>query len=263
LSVIAIATGGNGNTGYHSGNAGGTAGTATASANGIATNGANLNVAAYQHGGSGGAGYYGASGASGADSIMNNAVSGSTSGSLTLTQNAYGGTSGYSDSGTAVKGGLGSSSLSVLDYIASYLSVNVLGQGGNGGQFNSDNGGDGNATAAISIASSGTTTASATGGNGDIGGNATAVANGITFAKAGNTLSVGAFAYGGEGAAPIGGAGGTATASASGIATNGADISVAAAQYGGNGGLGYMSPGGNGANSIMNNSVSGFSSAEK
>ena len=58
-------------------------------------------MSAYQAGGDGGVGYYGADAADGASTTMTDAVSGSTSGSLTLTQVATGGAGGLSSGGGA------------------------------------------------------------------------------------------------------------------------------------------------------------------
>ncbi len=85
-----------------------------------------------QNGGNGGDSYSGSGGA-GAASTLVNAVSGSTTGILALTQNAVGGSGGSSTTGQGAAGGNASSSLLLTDTQASTLDVVVSAAGGSGG----------------------------------------------------------------------------------------------------------------------------------
>ena len=69
----------------------------------------------------------------GASVGLNNAVSGSTTGSLSLYQNAYAGNGGSGFIVAPGKGGSASSALSVFDIIASSLLGSTVATGGNGG----------------------------------------------------------------------------------------------------------------------------------
>ena len=71
-------------------------------------NGAAVTAQAIQIGGAGGDGTNGANGGNGAASSLNDVVQGSTTGSLTLIQNAGGGAGGSSDTGTPGAGGAAS-----------------------------------------------------------------------------------------------------------------------------------------------------------
>jgi hypothetical protein len=117
LTISATATGGNGGGNF-------TGGEALATASGSSSTGATVIVTATQTGGKGGWG-----GGRGADSVMSNAVSGSTSGALTLNQNAVGGDAG-SGMWTGNSGGAASSSLTVQNLAASKLTVNASAVGG-------------------------------------------------------------------------------------------------------------------------------------
>ena len=68
-------------------------------------NGEAVTAQAVQIGGAGGDGTNGANGGNGAASSLDTAVQGSTSGSLTLIQDARGGAGGSSDTGTPGAGG--------------------------------------------------------------------------------------------------------------------------------------------------------------
>jgi hypothetical protein len=96
--VQAIATGGNVATPQSQNvSRGGTGGVATATARGVSTGGADVHVSAVQTSGSAGGG------GTGGDSVAENAVSGSTSGALSLTQISRAGAGG--DAGTGARAG--------------------------------------------------------------------------------------------------------------------------------------------------------------
>jgi hypothetical protein len=95
-----------------------------------------------QSGGAGGYGYDGAKGGAGASSTLTNAVSGSTTGGLYLTENSYGGGGGYSDTNQAGAGGnavstLGSSATPYTNSTASSVTVTLGANGGAGGTTSS------------------------------------------------------------------------------------------------------------------------------
>jgi hypothetical protein len=153
-----------------SGNSGGASGaahlaadgvTAAASARGvdIGTKGISVNATAIAGTGSGGDG--GAAGGNGATVWLSNAVSGSSRGSLSLSQIAVAGAGGSTDTGTPGRGGDATSMLSVSDSAASALTGSVSARAGSGGIRSDPNGsgGDslqapsGNALASISMTS--------------------------------------------------------------------------------------------------------------
>ncbi|MDD3181708.1 MAG: hypothetical protein PHD48_02745 [Alphaproteobacteria bacterium] len=134
--LIVQAFGGSGGDAYaegaKAGNGGESLATAVISAVGSVTD-HHISASVYQAGGSGGNGYYGADGGDGADSVLDNAVSGTTSGVLTLVQTAQGGAAGASEGGTAGVAGNALVTLSVADMYASELNVYGEAIGGLGG----------------------------------------------------------------------------------------------------------------------------------
>lgn len=274
-SVMAFgnATGGNGGASGQ-GYGGGAGGRATALAAGASTGGGTVDVAVNQRGGAGGdAGYWVTGtqlGGAGANSLLVNAVSGFTTGQLSLTQNAYGGNGGNGNG----QGGVGSSTLVLSDTAASILTVSVLGQGGSGGAGHLGNNGSDGAAGSVWLAASGTGTVNATAtarggngglsdgtGNGGAGGNASSAAG--LFSTAGFALNASASAYGGPGGSgATGGEGGSATATATGTSLGGASLSISINQYGGDGGgaVSGTANGATGASSVATNAVSGFTS---
>ena len=146
--------------------------------------------------------YAAGGGADGASVAVSDAVDGSTSGNLTLVQDAWGGLAGDSLNGTVGRGGSATSTLAISKSVAA-LTVKTTATGGRGGNnwVSTGTAGNGGNTQAVTSAqnNAGTSTASAvaTGGrngtgyygsaNGN-GGNATASANssgiGITLASA-------------------------------------------------------------------------------
>lgn len=241
VSAIASATGGNGTRGEIGlrgdiGNfSGGNGGSAIAHANGISTDGGNVNVQVFQTGGSGGdSGSQFDFGGDGASSTLNNAATGSTTGLLSLTQFAKGGNAGFmGDFATRIGfAGSASSILNVLDNHASRIELKNTAQGGSGA--NSSDGGSAisNSNSTSTNDSSITISDSAIGGNvgfSSVGFSAAGSGSSNAFAiNTGNqTINVSSFARGGD----IGNCiapcfGGSATSNA--IARNNGDQTVTA-----------------------------------
>ncbi len=115
-------------TGSTDGN-GGNGAQAIASASGSSSGGGAVQVSVTQTGGNGGSGQgLTGVGGTGADSILNNAASGSTTGSLSLSQSAIGGAGGGANLGaTAGQAGIGSSTHTVSNSVASSAWLDKLG----------------------------------------------------------------------------------------------------------------------------------------
>jgi hypothetical protein len=155
--------------------------TAMATASGTSTTGQPVVVTANQTGGDGGTGYVGSSAGNGADSIMNNAVSGATSGGLTLIQQASAGNGALSESGSAGLAGMAVSNLTVdQDTETGGIIVQSTangGMGGSGWQYNATATNatqGGNASASVNVTDIGDINASVSafggpGGNAAIG----------------------------------------------------------------------------------------------
>lgn len=196
LSITSNATGG---VGGFSANQGGNGGIAQASASATSTIEGNISVSVTQTGGGGGAGL---NGGNGADSVLNNAVSASTGGSLSLSQIAVGGDAGNGSTGHAGLAGNAGSSISIVDSLASSLVVTSIATGGNGNtqrfgdidqnanQGGGSNGGiaTANATASSTIGSDVSVIVAQDGGFGGFGGNGGDGADSIlTNAASGST----------------------------------------------------------------------------
>jgi hypothetical protein len=147
-------------------------------------------------GGNGGGGVNGATGGAGTSASLNNGISGSTTGALSLTQSATGGNGGSATGSINAAGGAGASANSQL-YASTTspttLSMTVNATGGNGGS-------------------------GAGSGAGGIGGNAVAYANGSFTASTATTVA--ATATGGTGAGSTLSGTALATAVASGNSGN-------------------------------------------
>lgn len=152
-------------------------GTSSARASGWSNGGGNVTVTAHQYGGTG------------VDSNMLNAVTGSTSGVLTLEQYAYGGDGGGSTEPGAIhgNGGKASSILSVTNTDSKVLNTTTVAIGGTAGIVRGgshDRGGDAiarNDTTSIGDGHSIYVNSNAEGGRNGKGGNATSSANGIAI----------------------------------------------------------------------------------
>ena len=221
--ATAQATGGAGGTGFWVGASGGAGGIATVAyvppagpsvPTPITATGKNASVHVDQRGGAGGYGAVGAQGGAGAASELTNAVSGTaldtSTGVLSLTQNAFGGAGGNSDRGAGGQGGQAGSYLTFSDPSSTpNLTGTAYAKGGAGGIGYTDgtNGAGGNARATISltghqsvnahataIAQSGaqsTATTAANGSNGSAVSNATSVTSGlVSFTLAGVTAGI-------------------------------------------------------------------------
>jgi hypothetical protein len=185
---------------------------------------------------------------------LTNAVSGSTTGSLNLYQNAYGGAGGLAVIGTPGVGGNANSALSVNDIMATSLLGSTIANGGTGGfeHLGGNAGGTATATTVVSGVGNVQGQSSASGGvgggcgdgscRGGNGGNAaasTTATGGAGYANANST------ANGGAGGSAIlgwlnttGGKGGDATSSATATASGGNQataLSYATAGPGGSG----------------------------
>jgi autotransporter-associated beta strand protein len=214
VSVTAIARGGTG--GYTSGlgSFGGSGGAALAMASGSSSGGGDVTVQASQYGGAGGMGIRPANPGAGANSFMSNAVSGSTTGTLTLSQQAVAGNGGVAQrsggTGTlgdgAVAGNAGSS-LVVSDGSAMRLiglSSAVAGNSGAGNNVVNA----GSAMASIDLTGIGavSATASASAGNAGLSSGATSGNGGMAslgvvrgVSTGGGDVSVTGIASGGSG----------------------------------------------------------------
>ncbi len=283
VTVTSNATGGAGGYGY---TGGGNGGIATASASGNSTGGGNVNVTANQIGGSGGVGSYGAMGGNGANSFLRNAVSGATTGKLTLTQNATGGNSGSTYSGG--NAGMAGNASSIMDFtfsgtdVPSYLIGNSNAYAGSGGYIINPNPGNeaanfgqaGTADAQINLSNVGNVSANATANNGDQhGGNiylygftGVPAGNGNTATANSEGISTGTGSTGGYSRVTAnatgssggyinqgnGGTGGYATAEATGSNASSNTVTVTANATGGNGGIGsgISNSGGNGGDAV-------------
>jgi hypothetical protein len=134
-------------------------------------------------------GDFGANGGAGASASLTNAVEGSTTGRLTLSQTAIGGGGGSTfdagSTGAAGAGGNASSTLKLKDGSASDISANTSANGGAGGSTDTGTAGDGgNATSVVNV----TTTIGATV-------DATAYAEGGASQNAGNSGVASASAF--------------------------------------------------------------------
>ena len=238
-------------------------------------------------GGAGGAGASSANGANGASETLTNAVGGTTTGSLTLFQNAFGGNGGASGAQPGL-GGAASSSLTILYTAAqlptspSYLAGQAEVSGGVGGAGQNTSGrAGGNSSAAISLTSGFSVTATVitndpndtgTGegkggdvisGNGNGGAGGAATASVVVSTVNANDPSATAEVYGGgggmgQGSGFAGGVGGQATVSnASGTSASG-QVRISAGAVGGYGGEGVSgASGGNGADANILNAAGG------
>ena len=122
---------------------------ASAFATGSSSGGGAVTVTANQYGGNGGVGGVGGVG-SGGDSFMNNATTGFTTGSLSLNQNAFGGS-------TWRFGGDGGNATSTLvrnNDLSSYLTVNSSAIGG-GGDDSDFSGNGGNTSSIVAVTNTG------------------------------------------------------------------------------------------------------------
>jgi hypothetical protein len=267
---------------------------------GCSTGGGNVFVSATQTGGAGGSdfidSYYpqdtNTATGNGADSTLVNAVSGSTTGSLTLSQTATGGNSGYTNGPPGIAGNA-TSSLTFIGNGSKSLTGYSNANGGIGSPtYLTTGGAGGSASAAINLTGDSNMVAAAiaNGGSGGVpnssvnyavtgsggaGGsaNATATGTGTGTASGSSAVSVQADANGGTGGSANsnygyswngnGAAGGTATASASGTSAGPGGLVVIATGYGGNGGLGnaegYVS--GNGGSAFATASSTGSAPA--
>jgi hypothetical protein len=161
-----------------------------------------VTVSAEQRAGSGGDGLKGAFGTDGVASVMNDAVSGSTGGELTLKQLAYAGSGGNGDE-LAGNGGDASTSLTATNPGGGDLDVSIGASGGHGGEGSLDSHG-GDASASLTARGVGEVRASASAlggwglsgsGGAARGGDATATASAI----GGGAVDVSATANGGRG----------------------------------------------------------------
>jgi hypothetical protein len=254
VTVSAYATGGSGGGGVGTGCVGGNGAAANlGQVSGSSSGGGNVTVIASVTGGSGGYGYtytvniLAANGGNGADASLTNAVSGSTSGSLTLIQQATGGAGGGTDGGTTGIAGNASSKLTLDQNGSASLIGKALAYGGGGGNTRSTSAGaGGTACSMINLTGSGNVnaTAQATGGGGGAGymlgttsgngGSATAVATGYSIGSS-SIVNVAAIATGGDGGNTdygVTGTGGNAIATATGPSS----ATVVATAQGGSGG---------------------------
>ena len=165
-----------------------------------------MNVTAYEMGGAGGTASNGANGGAGANISMTNAVNGSTSGILTLSQAADGGGGGSVSGGATTAGTAGdaTSTLTTSNPGGGELFGTATATGGSGGSIDNGTGANGgNATATINLTNSASVMASALahGGSGGAG------------TTAGTTGTANATATANETGAAIGQANATATGS--------------------------------------------------
>jgi len=247
VTSSAFATGGNGAPAGTFLLTAGAAGNASATAYGKSDTG-NVTVSAGATGGSsdngwvdsGGSSNHEGMGVAGASVLMDNAVSGSTAGVLTLSQSATGGNGGVTASAPPAEyfprpdnaGGSATSRLTLSDAAASELHATVSATGGNGAFSSGALGGSaGDATAALTLASThagaplvGTVTAlGGAGGSGvRAGGAATATAKLTgTGAVTGSANATGGAGGSAQWAMAAGGSGGAATA---GLTLQGGDM---------------------------------------
>ncbi len=190
--VTATATGGSGGSGASGGSSGNGA-SATAAASGTSSGTANFTVSATAIGGNGGSGYLssyldgfseqhaaGASsnGGDGGSIDLENAVSGSTQGTLILKQKAVGGNAGSTDGLFGANAGNAGTATSVLDIDQpggkGSLSISSEADGGNGGSIYGANMGDPNnpyyvagSTPTSNASNGGSADSSASGSTGD------------------------------------------------------------------------------------------------
>lgn len=245
VTVMAISEGGQGGRGGGSspGGRGGNGGASEASARGVSSGGGAVTVSAAQFGGNGGDGTVGGAGMS---STLIDAVSGSTTGDLTLIQHSRGGNGGGGSNSFSpgnVRAGLAGDAISVLSFTdvdAGTLTGFSEATGGNGG---SSSGGNANgavggaALASISLigAADVSATARALGGTG---GNAS---NGIRGDGGAATLGTVWGESGGGGRVVVSGS----VLGGSGASTNFTDA-----------------PAGNGADVALDNIVDGYTTHE-
>ncbi|AVR95452.1 PEP-CTERM sorting domain-containing protein [Pseudoduganella armeniaca] len=151
LTSIARADGGSGGSARGLGNVAGEGGTAQGSASATRTSG-NLSVELEVLGGAGGSGALGAHGGRGGSVTVVDAVRGSTtSGKVSLVQNAYSGRGGNIDEGertVAGRSGDATSKLTTTDSTASAVSASVQAVSGNGGDARGASGKGGGSGAA-------------------------------------------------------------------------------------------------------------------
>jgi hypothetical protein len=227
-TATASATGGDGGTATGASNTGGNgaslAGLAFASDSAVATATGSSGVASAEAdatGGAGGAGSAGAQGGAGGNATLTDAVVGTSSGPVTLLQNATGGAGGSSTDTTGTGGAGGGATSTITPPGAptvNPLTATVNATGGVGGSGATGNTG-GAATATIDTVTAGTTTAT----------------NGVVVTQNANATA----GDGGSSTTVAGGAGGNATASDTGTASGGIGaFSVESLAVAGSGGSG-------------------------
>ena len=146
VEVRSRATGGDGGLAEQPSNRGGDGGTASAVARGVSTGGADVIVEASATGGDGGGGIRSADSGSGADVILDNSVSGSTTGNLTLQLSGVGGRGGNALDGVGGRGGNAHAALDRTNEGGGALTIDVRLVGGVGGRGGIRSGDGGEAT---------------------------------------------------------------------------------------------------------------------
>ena len=219
------------------------------------------------------------------------AVSGSTTGFLTLFQKAIGGNSGGSNGASAGTAGNASSTMTLAQNGVATLSLDSIAEAGSGGSSENTTGGAGGTTTAVGslagngnlvvgafansdqfnneVAGHGSTINGGTFGTAGAGGNAAATATGVgTGTTSGHSsVTVVADVYGQNSGAVInsangdGGNGGTGIAAASGTSAGPDTLNVTAYAFGGSGGqgqgAGFTGGNGNGGTSTATGTANG------
>jgi hypothetical protein len=219
VNVQVQAQSGTGGSGSGTGNMGGNGGALSdVSATGIGTSSVVVNLVEY--GGSGGGGLNGASGGAGAESILDNAVGGSSSASdatLSLTQTANGGRGGASAGGTAGAGGNATSDFTVADTntfsnTTDSGTANALAGSGGAGTNGSAGAAGGAANASDTLTGPGSVDNIATANAGGGGAGASGAASGAGGSAVANDIATGAGTITAVAGATGGSAGGTGAA---------------------------------------------------
>jgi hypothetical protein len=203
-SAVAFAYGGVGSDSLSE--SAGHGGVASAFASATSASGA-VAVSALQKGGDGGNGDSSGSVGAGADSLMDNAVSGFTTGALSLTQTAIAGSGGDSAYGNGGEAGNARSTLSILDTTAAKLTATVnatAGNRGNAGRLVQDSppeasaGSNASSRLEVRMASAGAAIArGGAGGTGNAGAGAWGAASASALASSSTQASATAQATGG------------------------------------------------------------------
>lgn len=250
-SASARAEGGDGGMAYRSGNNAGSGGVATAHASASAK----ISASAYieQIGGNGGNANPGAAGGAGADSVADNAVSGSSRGTLYLKQTARAGNGGMSSGGPAGLAGNGISKLAPVNADGGSITAETESIGGNAGISSGDAADGGSATAEFNfsgenaIAGTARSLAGAGGNsaNGEAGIGGTAISRSLVIQtgrkeSSSHAISTGGTAGGILSTDALAGKGGYAEASSSVVALKSNSLASAVAEArGGSGGDTY------------------------